>query len=231
MEVDRVFAQRQGRDALQGELRHADRVHERRQATRLRVEVAMPDPRLYQRMIEQARDYALFMLDPDGRIVSWNLGAERLKGYVADEIIGRHFSVFYTREAIESKWPEHELEIATVEGRFEDEGWRLRKDGSRFWANVVITALRDDDGKLLGFSKITRDLSERRLHEQALRHSEERFRLLVEAVEDYAIYMLDPEGVIASWNLGAERIHGYPREDIVGQHFSHLFTPEDIAAG
>jgi len=191
----------------------------------------MVDPLIYKRMIEQAKDYALFVLDQSGRIMTWNAGAERLKGYAPDEIIGRHFSVFYTREAIESKWPEHELEIATVEGRFEDEGWRLRKDGSRFWANVVITALRDDDGKLLGFSKITRDLSERRLHEQALRHSEERFRLLVEAVEDYAIYMLDPEGVIASWNLGAERIHGYPREDIVGQHFSHLFTPEDIAAG
>jgi len=191
----------------------------------------MVDPLIYQRMIEQAKDYALFVLDPSGRIMTWNVGAERLKGYAPDEIIGRHFSVFYTREAIDSKWPEHELEIATVEGRFEDEGWRVRKDGSRFWANVVISALRDDDGKLLGFSKITRDLSERRLHEQALRQSEERFRLLLEAVEDSAIYMLDREGIIASWNLGAQRIHGYAREDIVGQHFSHLFTPEDTAAG
>ena len=191
----------------------------------------MVDPLIYQRMIEQAKDYALFVLDPSGRIMTWNAGAERLKGYAPEEIIGRHFSVFYTREAIDSKWPEHELETATVEGRFEDEGWRVRKDGSRFWANVVISALRDDDGKLLGFSKITRDLSERRLHEQALRQSEERFRLLLEAVEDYAIYMLDREGIIASWNLGAQRIHGYAREDIVGQHFSHLFTPEDIAAG
>src|SRR5690349_8350755 len=231
MEVDRVFAQRQGRDALQGELRHADRVHERRQATRLRVEVAMPDPRLYQRMIEQARDYALFMLDPDGRIVSWNLGAERLKGYVADEIIGRHFSVFYTREAIESGWPAHELEVATVEGHFEDEGWRVRKDGSRFWANVVITALRDDEGKLLGFSKITRDLTDRRMHEEALRQSEQRFRLLVDAVQDYAIFMLDPEGLVVSWNSGAERMKGYQRDEIVGKHFSHFFTEEDVAAG
>ena len=191
----------------------------------------MIDPRLYQRMIEQARDYALFMLDPEGRIMSWNLGAERLKGYAADEIIGRHFSVFYTREALESGWPAHQLEVATVEGHFEDEGWRVRKDGSRFWANVVITALRDDDGKLLGFSKITRDLTERRLHEDALRQSEQRFRLLIDAVQDYAIFMLDPEGVVVSWNSGAERMKGYRRDEIVGKHFSHFFTEDDLAAG
>ena len=190
----------------------------------------MLDPRLYQRMIEQARDHALFILDPEGRVLSWNRGAERLKGYVADEIIGRHFSVFYTHEAVESGWPAHELAVATVEGHFEDEGWRVRKDGSRFWANVVITALRDDDGKLLGFSKITRDLTERRLHEDALRQSEQRFRLLIDAVQDYAIFMLDPEGIVASWNLGAERIKGYRRDEILGRHFSHFFTEEDRAA-
>ena len=191
----------------------------------------MIDPHLYQRMIEQTRDYALFLLDPAGRIISWNVGAERLKGYAADEIIGRHFSVFYTREALDSGWPAHELQVATVEGRFEDEGWRVRKDGSRFWANVVITALRDEEGQLLGFSKITRDLSERRLHEQALRQSEERFRLLVDAVQDYAIFMIDTEGVVTSWNAGAQRIKGYLRDEIVGRHFSHFFTEEDIAAG
>jgi PAS domain S-box-containing protein len=189
------------------------------------------DPTLYQRMIEQARDYALFVLDPSGRIMSWNLGAERLKGYAAEEIIGRHFSVFYTREALESGWPAHELKVAEMEGHFEDEGWRVRKDGSRFWANVVITALRNEDGKLLGFSKITRDLTDRRLHEEALRQSEERFRLLVGAVQDYAIFMLDPEGMVASWNTGAERIKGYSREEIIGKHFSHFFTDEDRAAG
>src|SRR6185295_10054055 len=126
---------------------------------------SMVDPLIYQRMIEQARDYALFMLGPDGRIMTWNLGAQRLKGYAPEEIIGRHFSIFYTPEALESGWPAHELKVATLEGHFEDEGWRVRKDGSRFWANVVISALRDDDGKLLGFSKITRDLTDRRLHE------------------------------------------------------------------
>jgi PAS domain S-box-containing protein len=191
----------------------------------------MLDPRLYQRMIEQARDYALFILDPDGRILSWNLGAERLKGYAADEIIGRHFSLFYTRDAVDSGWPAHELQVATVEGHFEDEGWRVRKDGSRFWANVVITALRDDEGRLLGFSKITRDLSERRLHEDALRQSEQRFRLMVDAVQDYAIFMLDPEGIVMSWNSGAERMKGYRRDEIIGKHFSHFFTQEDLAAG
>jgi PAS domain S-box-containing protein len=191
----------------------------------------MVDPRLHQRMIEQARDYALFILDTEGRIMTWNLGARRLKGYDAQEIIGQHFSVFYTPEALESGWPAHELEVAAVEGQFEDEGWRVRKDGSRFWANVVITALHGDDGKLLGFSKITRDLTDRRMHEEALRQSEQRFRLLIDAVQDYAIFMLDLEGLVVSWNSGAERMKGYQRDEIVGKHFSVFFTEEDLAAG
>src|SRR5574339_78781 len=186
---------------------------------------------LYKMLVEQARDYALFLLDREGRILSWNLGAQRLKGYAAEEIIGRHFSTFYTREAIESRWPEHELEVATAEGRFEDEGWSVRKDGSRFCANVVITALRDDHGQLLGFSKITRDLTDRKLHEEALRQSEERFRLLVEAVVDYAIFTLDAEGVVTSWNRGAERIKGYGRDEVIGKHVSRFFLPEDVEAG
>ena len=189
------------------------------------------DPRLYKLMIEQARDYALFLLDRDGRIMSWNLGAQRLKGYAAEEIIGRHFSTFYTREAVESRWPEHELKVATAEGHFEDEGWRVRKDGSRFWASVMITALRDQAGQLLGFSKITRDLTDRKLHEEALRQSEERFRLLVDAVVDYAIFTLDVEGVVTSWNRGAERIKGYRKDEIVGKHFSRFFMPEEVEAG
>src|SRR5688500_16952433 len=151
------------------------------------------DAEMFARMVAQVRDYALFLLDPGGRIVSWNAGALRIKGYAAEEIIGRHFSVFYTPDALARRWPAEELRIATREGRFEDEGWRVRKDGSRFWANVVITALRDTDGKLLGFSKITRDLSERKRHEEALRETEERLRLLVEGVVDYAIYMIDPD--------------------------------------
>jgi PAS domain S-box-containing protein len=189
------------------------------------------DPGLFQLAVEQTKDYAMFLLDPTGHIVSWNAGARRIKGYAPEDIIGRHFSIFYTRDALDRGWPAHELKVAGMEGRFEDEGWRVRKDGSRFWANVVITALRDDDGKLVGFSKITRDLTDRKLHEEALAQSEERFRLLVEGVVDYAIYMLDPDGIVTSWNAGAQRIKGYTAQDILGKHFSRFFTPEDIEAG
>ena len=113
-------------------------------------------------LVQGTIDYAIFMLDPQGRVVTWNSGAERIKGYEADEIIGQHFSKFYPQEAIDRGWPEHELKVAAADGRFEDEGWRLRKDGSRLWANVIITALRDDKGQLRGFSKVTRDLTERK---------------------------------------------------------------------
>jgi PAS domain S-box-containing protein len=189
------------------------------------------DPNLYKMLVEQARDYAVFALDKEGRILTWNTGAQRIKGYAPEEIIGRHFSVFYPHESVASGWPAHELKVAAAEGRFEDEGWRVRKDGSRFWASVIITALRDEEGKLLGFSKITRDLTDRRLHEEALRQSEERFRLMIEGVVDYAIYMLDAEGVVTSWNAGAQRIKGYTREDIIGKHFSRFYPPGDLENG
>ena len=191
----------------------------------------LDDPKLFQLMAESVRDYAIFLLDPQGNIQSWNPGAERIKQYKAEEIIGRHFSTFYTPQDIARDWPATELKRATMEGRFEDEGWRVRKDGSRFWAHVVITALRDPKGKLLAFSKITRDLSDRRLQEEALRRSEERFRLLIEGVQDYAIYMLNPEGVITSWNAGARRIKGYDASEIVGKHFSRFYSAADVAAG
>jgi len=189
------------------------------------------DPKMYQFLVEQTKDYALFVLDPSGRIMTWGAGGQRIKGYAADEIIGRHFSVFYTREAVERGWPAHELKLAATEGRFEDDGWRVRKDGSQFWANVIITALRDESGKLVGYSKITRDLTERRLTDEALRQTEERFRLLVDGVSDYAIYMLDPDGIVSSWNSGAERIKGYTSEEIIGKHFSRFFATQDIEAG
>jgi PAS domain S-box-containing protein len=184
----------------------------------------LPDP--FRRLVESVRDYAIFLLDPTGHIVSWNAGAEHLKGYSAPEIVGRHFSTFYTDEARGRKWPEQELEMAAAQGRFEDEGWRVRKDGTLFWANVIITALKDDRGTLRGFAKITRDLSDRRRQEDLLRQSEERFRLLIDSVKDYAIFMLDPEGRVMSWNAGAERIKGYTSAEIVGRHFS-LFYPEE----
>jgi PAS domain S-box-containing protein len=177
-------------------------------------------------LVESVRDYAIFMLDPLGHILTWNAGAERFKGYRADEIIGQHFSVFYTDEARQTRWPEHELRVAEDTGVFEDEGWRVKKDGSLFWANVVITAMRNADGELVGFAKVTRDLTQRRAHEEELRRSEERFRLLVEGVRDYAIFMLDANGRVATWNVGAERIKGYSESDIIGQHFS-VFYPQD----
>lgn len=117
---------------------------------------------LFRLLVERVRDYAIFALDPNGMVITWNLGAERIKGYSADEIIGHHFSRFYPEEAIRTGWPTTELRLAAAEGRFEDEGWRVRKDGSRFWANVVLTALHDDHGQLRGFAKVTRDMTERR---------------------------------------------------------------------
>jgi PAS domain S-box-containing protein len=182
-------------------------------------------------LVETVQDYAIFLLDPKGFVVTWNKGAERIKGYKASEIIGKHFSQFYPAEVVASGWPQRELELATEQGRFEDEGWRLRKDGSRFWANVIITALHDPAGQLYGFAKITRDLSERRQHEEALRQSEERFRLLIENVPDTAIFMLDPEGRVQSWNAGAQLIKGYTAPEIIGKHFSIFYTADDQQAG
>jgi PAS domain S-box-containing protein len=177
-------------------------------------------------LVASVRDHAIFMLDPDGHVLTWNAGAERFKGYRAAEIIGQHFSRFYPPEALARGLPEHELEVAKDTGVFEDECWRVRKDGSLFWANVAITAVRNADGQLLGFAKVTRDLTQTRAHEEELRRSEERFRLLVEGVSEYAIFMLDPNGRIATWNVGAERIKGYTASEIIGQHFS-IFYPND----
>jgi PAS domain S-box-containing protein len=182
-------------------------------------------------LVESVRDYAIFMLNPDGVVLTWNAGAERFKGYRADEIIGQHFSRFYTPEALAQKLPEQELKTAREVGVFEDEGWRVRKDGTLFWANVVITAMRNAQGEFIGFAKITRDLTERRAHEEDLRRSEERFRLLVEGVGEYAIFMLDPNGRVATWNVGAERIKGYKPHDIIGQHFSIFYPSEAKESG
>jgi PAS domain S-box-containing protein len=186
---------------------------------------------LYRLLVESVDEYAIFALDENGYILSWNAGAQRFKGYTADEAIGKHFSIFYPRERIEEGFPDFELREAARVGRFEDEGWRVRKDGSRFWANVVITALRGPTGNLVGFAKVTRDLSERRRAEEELRESEERFRLLVQGVRDYAIFMLDPTGHISTWNAGAKRIKGYTITEIIGKHFSIFYPPEDLESG
>ena len=182
-------------------------------------------------LVEGVTDYAIFMLDPQGQVLTWNAGATRIKGYQPNEIIGQHFSKFYPPEALQRHLPEHELQVAAAEGRFEDEGWRVRKDGTRFWANVIITALRDDTGELRGFAKVTRDLTQRREHEESLRQSEERFRLLVEGVSDYAIFMLDANGYVMTWNNGAERIKGYQADEIIGQHFSKFYPSDVVETG
>ncbi|RCJ09693.1 PAS domain-containing sensor histidine kinase [Cupriavidus necator] len=185
----------------------------------------------YQTLVDSVQDYAIFTLDVGGHVSSWNKGAARIKGYAREEILGKHFSQFYTPDAIARNWPQTELKAAAEQGRFEDEGWRVRKDGSRFWANVVITALKDAEGRLIGFAKVTRDMTERRRVAEALRQSEETLRLLVEGVKDYAIFMLDPDGHIVSWNSGASYIKGYRRDEIIGRHFSVFYPQEDVAAG
>ncbi|WP_084168257.1 PAS domain-containing hybrid sensor histidine kinase/response regulator [Paraburkholderia acidipaludis] len=187
--------------------------------------------RRFEALVQPIEDYAIFLLDPHGNVATWNRGAQRIKGYEAHEIIGQHFSRFYAEEAKARRWPEHELEQAVLHGRFNDEGWRVRKDGSMFWANVVITALYEQDGSLAGFAKVTRDLTIERRQVEALRQSEERFRLLVENVSDYAIFMLDPEGFVVSWNSGATNLKGYRPAEIVGQHFSVFYPTEDVADG
>ncbi|HEX8371799.1 MAG TPA: PAS domain S-box protein [Chthoniobacterales bacterium] len=186
----------------------------------------------FQLLVESVKDYALIMLDPDGTVASWNAGAERIKGYSKAEIVGSHFSCFYPEGDRARGKPEQELVEAAEEGRLEDEDWRIRKDGTRFWANVIITALRDPQtGELRGFGKVVRDLTERKKAEEELRRSEEQFRLLVEGVEEYAIFMLDPEGIIITWNVGAQQAKGYTAKEIIGQSFTRFYTPEEQATG
>ena len=186
----------------------------------------MADER-FRLLVEAVTDYAIYMLDPNGIVTSWNAGAQRFKGYTEQEIIGEHFSRFYTDEDRESGLPKRALETAAREGRFEQEGWRVRKDGTRMWAHVVIDPIRDRSGRLVGFAKITRDISEKKAAQDELRRSEEGFRLLVQGVTDYAIYMLDPEGRVTNWNAGAQRFKGYTGREIIGEHFSRFYTDED----
>jgi len=193
--------------------------------------LAAPDDARYRTLVESVFDYAIFMLDAEGRVASWNAGARRLKGYEAEEVLGQHVSLFYPPEALAEEQPLKALQAAARDGRFEAEGWRVRKDGARFWASVVIDAIHDAKGRLVGYAKVTRDLTERRRVEDALRFSEERFRLLMDSVKDCAIYMLDAQGRVVSWNAGARRLHGYAPEEIVGQNFSRFYTEEDKAAG
>ena len=196
-----------------------------------RLTTSQTDEGRYRLLVEAVTDYAIYMLDSTGVVTSWNPGARRFKGYEAAEIIGQHFSRFYTPEDRAVGMPQTALDVAAREGKFEGEGWRVRKDGTHFWAHVVIDPIRNPEGELVGFAKITRDLTERRQVEESLRRSEEQFRLLVQSVTDYAIYMLDVTGNISSWNQGAQRIKGYLPDEIIGRHFSTSYTPEDRQHG
>ncbi|MGO7956317.1 PAS domain S-box protein [Rhizobium leguminosarum] len=196
-----------------------------------RHETSLDEEGRFRLLVDAITDYAIYMLSPEGIVTSWNTGAQRFKGYKPSEILGEHFSRFYLEEDRAAGVPARALATAAEHGRFEGEGWRQRKDGTRFWAHVVIDPIRRPSGELIGYAKITRDLTERRAAEKAIRQSEEQFRRLVQGVSDYAIYMLDPEGNVSSWNFGAERIKGYRPQEIIGRHFSTFYTPEDREAG
>ncbi|HET9902746.1 MAG TPA: PAS domain S-box protein [Xanthobacteraceae bacterium] len=194
-----------------------------------RIETLGDEARLHL-LVDGAIDYAIYLINPDGQVVSWNTGAQRLKGYAPSEIIGRPFATFFTPEDRARGLPRHALDEAARCGRFESEGWRVRKDGTRFWALAVLDAIRDESGELIGFAKITRDITDREEARQNLIASERRFRRLVDAVVDYAIFEVDPNGIIGSWNSGAERIMGYAADEIIGRHFSTFYTKEDREA-
>ncbi|HEX6007107.1 MAG TPA: PAS domain S-box protein, partial [Burkholderiales bacterium] len=234
-----VAALRASRDELESrvrertiELQRANRALQLDIASRIRTEkLLLESEERFRQMVASVVDYAIFMLDTDGRVASWNAGAARIKRYTAEEIIGRHFSCFYPAADVDSGKPWRHLEVAAAEGRVEDEGWRIRKDGSTYWASVVLTAVRDASGKLIGFSEVTRDLTDRLRAEEELRRGEARFGALVNSVVDYAIIMLDPDGRISSWNTGAEHTLGYSAEQIIGRHFSVFYYREDIERG
>src|SRR5690606_28261012 len=178
-------------------------------------------------LIDGISDYAIYMLAPDGTVTTWNSGARRFTGYEAQEIIGKNFSLFYGAEDRTAGVPQATLYQTELTGHFEEEGWRYRKDGTRFWASVVIDVIRDHNNHLIGYAQITRDITERKEAAEALRASEQQFRLLVQGVTDYAIYMLDTTGIVTNWNAGAERIKGYSAEEDIGTHFSRFYIEED----
>ena len=190
----------------------------------------MTDGRRFQLLVEAVTDFAIYMLDLEGYIVSWNSGANRLKRYTADQIIGKHFSTLYSEEDQKEGAPATALSIARNQGRFESVGWRVRQDGTRFWARAILETIKSEDGNLIGFAMITRDITERRDVLNALKESERQFRLLVSGVTDHALYMLDPNGIVVTWNSGAENIKGYQAAEIIGRYFSVFYNDEDRLA-
>ena len=211
---------------VSGMLRNT-REREQRRGTELQESEA----RFHSLLMEGARDYAIMMLDAQGNVSSWNAGAQRILGYTAKEIMGKYFSSFFTPEDVAAGKPQQQLQLAIEHDQYCEENWRIRRDGIRFWAGTALTPIRSAGGQLTGFAKVTRDLTERKTAEEALKQGEERLRLLVETVREYAIIMLDTQGNVVTWNSGAHRIKGYSSEQIIGRHFSCFYTPEDIAAG
>jgi PAS domain S-box-containing protein len=185
-------------------------------------------------LVEGVTDYAIYMLDPEGRVVTWNAGAERSKGYKAEEILGKNYSIFFLPEDAEAGEPARELAEAEREGQYQTEAWRMRKDGAKFWAIVTLTAIRDGQGELRGFAKVTRDMSAQKAAEEVLRSHNaqlESYRIIVENIDSYAIFTLDVEGRINSWSPGARNVVGYTAEEVMGREYSIVFTPEEIRAG
>ncbi len=204
------------------------------QALRDSRRTMMDSDDLFQLLVDSVTDYAIYMLDPEGHVVTWNAGAERSKGYKPEEILGKNFSIFFLPEDVAAGLPEDELATAESLGRYETEAWRVRKDGTKYWALVTLTAIRDKSGELRGFAKVTRDMSAQKTAEEAKRiHVDqlERYRIVLQNVSDYAIYTLDTSGRITSWGKEARRGSGYAAEEILGQEYSIFFTPEEIEAG
>lgn len=200
---------------------------------------------IYQKMIEEIQDYAIVLLDEKGYILKWNKGAEKIKGYKEDEILGKSFKIFYRDEDQAIGLPEKLLNEAAENGRAYHEGWRVRKDGVKFWGSVAITALHQEDGEIVGFSKVTRDLTEKKMAEDRLKEvveqlakrneeliaSEQRYHKMISEVQDYAILMLNEKGDVENWNSGAEFIKGYRASEILGKNFRIFYTEEDKLDG
>lgn len=182
-------------------------------------------------MIEEIQDYAIIMLDQNGIILNWNKGAEKIKQYKESEILGKHFSIFYLEEDLAINLPQKLLNQAFLTGRANQEGWRKRKDDTKFWGSITITAIHNDEGGVIGFCKVTRDLTDRKISEDNLRLSEERYHQMIAEVQDYAIILLDAEGKIVNWNAGAEAIKGYKANEVIGRKFELFYTDEDRLSG
>jgi PAS domain S-box-containing protein len=195
----------------------------------------------YHKMISEVTDYVVISLDKTGRVLDWNKGAERIKGYKAEEIVGKNFRLFYTKEDKEKKLPEFLLKEASEKGSISHEGWSIKKDGTRYWGSVAITALHNEQGEIFGFSKVTKDLTDKKIADdklanyanelmfsnEALKKSEERYHKMVSEIKDYAIILLDKKGIIQNWNAGAQFIKGYSAAEAVGKSFEMFYPEED----